>query len=216
MTDDPKLGRQLHSSTSGGRKALSAAGSRHLVQPSVGWLYPLARESGLQAEPAFCRPAFKHHHLLERGQKRRRKEWGNKRTGIKQAAWRRVAGKRGSRRTEGSLPPPPQCGGLSPRLYHSTFLQGQRLGRHVPGGLTPRPGGAQPKGTAAVAKPGEGLGGPLGFAHSGCPQPDCRLSPTLPCPPKRRRGLAAGRVWWEKQQGRRAAGKARTRPADER
>lgn len=106
---------------------------------------------------------------------------GNKRTGKKQAAWHRVAGKSGSRHAEGSPPPPLQRGGLSPRLYHSTFPQGQSLRRHIPGGSTSHPGGAQPQGTAALAKPAGGLGGPLGFARSGCPQPGCHLShPPLP------------------------------------
>ncbi|XP_065528897.1 uncharacterized protein C10orf105 homolog [Lathamus discolor] len=60
-----------------------------------------------------------------------------------------------------------------------------------PGCSTPRASGAQPQGTAALAKPGRGLSAPLGFAHSGCSQPGCQLSPTLPCPAKGRRGLAA-------------------------
>lgn len=64
--------------------------------------------------------------------------------------------------------------------------------------------------------PGRGSGAPLVLHARAVLSPACPLSPTLPCPPKGTRGLAARRVRWERRRGRRAGGKARARLVGER
>lgn len=157
----------------------------------------------------YTEPAFKHPQRPKRRRKAGGREgikgWGGK----KQLAWCRVAGKRGSRHAEGSPPPPPRRGGLSPRPYHSAFLQGAKpLG----GSSTPSSQWSTAPGHCRAGKAWEGAWGPPRAVPSRAAislPPSFRLR-------KGRRGLAAGGARWERRQGRRAAGKARARPDGER
>lgn len=71
---------------------------------------------------------------------------------------------------------PPTTGGSA--QDHLVILQGQILGKHIPGGSTPSKGhssGAPQR----WQSPGRGSG-PLGFARSGCPQPGATSVPPSP------------------------------------
>jgi len=122
--------------------------------PPACFILPLER--GLQAEPAFRRPPSKLPQLLERSQKRRRKEWGNKRVGKKQATWRaELPGKGGAGMQRAACHLLPGMGGSA----HDRTIQPSCRGKAH--GNTSQ--GAQPLsqwGTAVLAKPGRGLRAP--------------------------------------------------------